>query len=755
MINERETENILENILRNKEWKIDLSDDNRQVYRQSPRSAHEKKLLDGDFPDYMLYLDEYSDIPDAIIEVKRPKQNLENAMKQGIDYANKLNTKIVFVFDGTNTLSMFIPNETPLILNENEIREFISPDQLNKFIKENTNEINTISEIAIESKKDLINVFKYANNQLRRAGITTGMERFTDFSNLLFLKLISENNQFISSDIPESLQWDAFKNKTGDELLFYLNDVVIQNLNTLFSQKGESEIFTKLSINDPVALKNIINKMSQLKLSEIETDIKGDAFEYFIQKYNSGNKDLGEYFTPRHIVNFMVKLANPQYGEKIYDPFCGTGGMLIATYKHILEKLILENMATDSVLQDLKHNTLYGSEISNNAKIAKMNMILTGDGHSNIKKQNTLKNLKENFTDIVITNIPFSQEGVVEDKFPIKTINGDSQCLQTVLLSLKKSSNSRALVIVPEGVLNNRELKETREYLINKNYLKGIISLPSGVFLPYTDAKTSILCLGSENSFYNDKIFHYKVNNDGFTLTNRRRPRQGINDFDEFMSLNPFSLDFFEEEHNLKNLTFISKEDIKENKNYSLMYFKYLNISDKNTILLKDIIREVNEKNTLEAPTATISNKHYLGIENPHNFWGDNFDSVTSSSNEDYKLIRKNIIAYNPSRANVGSIGINIYDNPVAVSKMYKTFEVFNEDFLPEYIYILLRSKDILEEIKIRSFGAVRQTLDIDDLKTIAIKRVDLDYQKKIVNDYMNLYHNFKKYQSLLDDYTV
>jgi type I restriction enzyme M protein len=83
-------------------------------------------------------------------------------------------------------------------------------------------------------------------------------------------------------------------------------------------------------------LREIIDKLEPLSLSSIDSDIKGDAFEYFLRAY-SGQKgnDLGEYFTPRHIVKFMVKIANPQFEEKIYDPFCGTGGMLTESYKHI------------------------------------------------------------------------------------------------------------------------------------------------------------------------------------------------------------------------------------------------------------------------------------------------------------------------------------------------------------------------------------------------------------------------------------
>jgi len=90
--------------------------------------------------------------------------------------------------------------------------------------------------------------------------------------------------------------------------------------------------------------------------------------------------DLGEIFTPRHIVKTAVKLVNPRIGETIYDPFCGTGGMLIVAFKHIIDGMA----HTDLNLKTLKEDTLYGAELTRTASIAKMNMILAGDGHNNM-----------------------------------------------------------------------------------------------------------------------------------------------------------------------------------------------------------------------------------------------------------------------------------------------------------------------------------------------------------------------------------
>ena len=115
-------------------------------------------------------------------------------------------------------------------------------------------------------------------------------------------------------------------------MLDHINKTVLEE----FRKEYDKDIFTPLQIKNPFILKKIIDRLDTHYLSEISSDALGDAFEFFLKAYLAKEKkDLGEYFTPRHIVRFLVKLANPQLGNRIYDPFCGTGGILIESYKHI------------------------------------------------------------------------------------------------------------------------------------------------------------------------------------------------------------------------------------------------------------------------------------------------------------------------------------------------------------------------------------------------------------------------------------
>jgi type I restriction enzyme M protein len=743
MITERDIENLLEQQLVAQKWIVKANDPAKNVYHQKPKSKEDIQKLKGLEPDFCLYINKKSVSPEIIIETKKPGMNLAKTKEQALNYARILGAKIIILFDGILTKTYWVENQEELLDNGAEVSILKDADFYKKYILSNTN--NYIPDtVIINSKEELITVFSFANQKLRKAGITKGMERFFEFSNLLFLKLISEDNDIVSDTIPQYVRWEIYKNKSGEELLRYINDTVIPTLENIFNRNGEKTLFSKLIIKDTVALKQIIDKLDVLNLSGIQTDIKGDAFEYFIQQYNSSNNDLGEYFTPRHIVNFLVKLANPKYGEKVYDPFCGTGGILISAFNHIKENLQQQGFLTEDVLKSLKENTVFGGEISSNARIAKMNMILTGDGHSNINQQDTLLNPVNEKFDIVITNIPFNLEGTAKNLYSLLSDNGNSQSIQHIINSLNKKTTARAYIIVPESILNNNELKNLRKYLIDNNLLKQIISLPSGVFLPYTEAKASVLVLQGFNNQIITKIKYTIVKNDGFTLTQRRRKiTSQINDLEEY----------------LYNDTFATKEievkNILNDTNYSFIWFKYFNETPKNYVLLKKILKEERIKNIDLYETATVTKHDFFGILSGEKYWGNSFVSVTSETNEDYKVVNYKSLSYNPARANTGSLSINLTEKRLAVSKMYVTFKVTDPNFLPEYVYLCLKSKEGLQNIIDRSFGSVRQTLRFEDLCTISIPNIPLTQQEKIVSQARELYQNFTALKDRLENFDI
>lgn len=750
---EREAENLLEQDLVKKKWIIDVGNPNRNVYRQTPRSENEKRKLEGKFPDFILYESIKKADPIAIIETKRPEyKTLEDAKEQGIFYAKKLNAKFLFLYNVNRYITYYVPSGKNLFFDDKEVEELLSLEQLKKF---GNSEIFITKKVKINSKNDLIEIFKQANNKLREAGITIGISRFTEFSNLLFLKLISELNNSSDFNIPEYLLWDTYKNMSGEALLNYINNTVIPGINEKFKSSESDPLFSSLKITDTIKLKFIIDSLDKLDLSSIDTDIKGDAFEYFIQKYNSSNNDLGEYFTPRHLVKFLNDILNPVFGEKIYDPFAGTGGMLITAFKTIKDELEKSGKLDDENYKVLKENTIWGSEISDNARISKMNMILTGDGHSNIKKQDSFSNPISSKYDVVISNIPFNMDVTDEQSALYNPVikNGNAVAIEHILKSMKKNSpNARAAIIVPEIVLNGSNLKELRKKIIKNGTLKGIVSLPSKVFLPYTEAKTSILIFSGETTTIPENVFFYKIKNDGFTLTTRRRKFSGINDLDEFISIHNQMLNtHYHEKIEIENLFYLKRSTLLEHPNNSLLLFKYDTSARDGWIKLKDILIREKIKNNDLFPTASITNSEFWGMPLGEDLWGENFFSVTSVDNSNYSVVKSKRISFNPSRANVGSFGINISKKSVSISSAYPVFKTINKKYLPEYVfYQLTKNDDVIEQIISRCSGTVRQSLNEEDFLEIEIPICDYETQNKIIRTLQNNYKKYKDTEKML-----
>jgi type I restriction enzyme M protein len=510
-----------------------LSGSKKNVFLEQPKTDSEKRKLKGQRPDYVLY-EKGKDTPLIVIETKKAGMNISTALEQGKKYAEILNAPIVFATDGVYYKSLHTETQKPLLLNGEEVDELIRELIAIQFLQKGTNELETIPKEIRLSRDQLIGIFSEANNTLRVEGLRAGIERFSEFANILFLKLFSEiDDQKEIPDVDRKLKWNFYKGKPADEILNYINDTVLLKISKLYK---DDNIFSPLQIKDGNVLKKIIDKLDPLVLTDINSDIKGDAFEYFLKATTATGNDLGEYFTPRHIVKMMVKLVNPQITEKIYDPFCGTGGLLIESFRHIYNTM----PHNESNKELLKKKTIYGNEITNTARITKMNMILAGDGHSNIQMKNSLADPSEieNRFDVVVTNMPYSQTTEYGSLYDIPTKNGDSICVQHCIKAIDKTAdNGRIAMVVPEGFLFRKDLQKTREYMLEKCNLQSLISLPQGVFLPYTGVKTNVLFLTKIKQKHQQSHFWYfDIKNDGFSLDNNRRKLDGENDIEKYLS---------------------------------------------------------------------------------------------------------------------------------------------------------------------------------------------------------------------------
>ena len=745
---EAETRVIIDRTLENLGWIVGNRRD-KNVFLEQPKTEAEKKKLEGKKPDYVLY-PKNGDSPLIVIETKKKGTPLDMALAQGIDYAKRLDAPLVFATDGVFCRSFHIIGNTTPKLNGEDVDEFMREALAIRFLTDW--EVDTISQKVKYSRQELIKIFDEANNMLRGDGLRAGIERFGEFANILFLKLISEGEYIKkesgikSSFDVDSCGWDAIKNIPAATRIEYINTTVYKKINSLY----DTEIFTALTMRDADILKEIMNKLDSLTLTDVDSDVKGDAFEYFLRASASTKNDLGEYFTPRHIVKTMVRLVNPQIGEKIYDPFCGTGGFLIETFRHIYN-----NMARNKENEArLRANTVFGNEITNTARITKMNMILAGDGHSNINTIDSLANPVDGKYDIVITNMPYSQKTKHGSLYDVPSNNGDSICVQHCINAVDYTSeNGRIALVVPEGFLFRKDLTKAREYLLERCQLQSIISLPQGVFLPYTGVKTNILYATKVNQKLKSTekrkdFWYFDVKNDGYTLDNHRRKidkQSDIAKFEEFRKLD----DEQAEEMMKVGFDIIPLDKVRNNSN----------------ILVGSRYRDISVQVTSSFPVVNLGDKRYFTIvsggtpssANP-DYWGKGISWITLADlpdgnfvnkihdsertitqagleNSSAKLLPANTVIVS-SRATIGRVGIS--EKELSTNQGFKNI-VINDFSLvsPEYLaYILTGIKEKMNDM---ASGATFKELSKESFESIQVPLPTLEIQQQIVDE-LNAY---------------
>ena len=208
-MNERKVEFLIDEQLKNLGW------DNNSIFRQQAKTDKQKQSLGRKRPDYVLY-EKNSDQPIIIIEAKKPHENLDNAIKQGVDYAEKLNAPIVFATDGIFTKSYHIKAKKPLYLNKEEVDDLLKYSIALNYIE--SNEHNTLDKSVIKSRDELISIFSRLNNNFRDAGVRSGMARIELFCNMLFLKIIDElagQENSLIKQLPNWCRWSNIREKKG------------------------------------------------------------------------------------------------------------------------------------------------------------------------------------------------------------------------------------------------------------------------------------------------------------------------------------------------------------------------------------------------------------------------------------------------------------------------------------------------------------------------------------------------------------
>lgn len=514
---------IIDSILDHLGWSTDERSADCNVFSERAKTAEQNALLEGRLPDYILY-ESGTDRPIAVIEAKRPGHDLGGAIQQAAhQYAARLNIDIVFATDGTLVQSFDRRSGGPLLLDGEPVTDLLTPKLTVQFANEGPGLVTPAK--VNRTKGELMTIFKHANDLLRKDGLREGIERFNEFSNLMFLKLISEieidrENRGEPRRLEQRYCWEAFSTRAAPDMLDYLNDTVLSRFAGAYN--NSSDVFqSRLGITRPETLKAVVDRLSELSLLDVDSDIKGDAFEYFLKHSVTVGNDLGEYFTPRHIVKLMVDLIDPAYMEQVYDPCCGTGGFLIEAFRHIARKV----KWTDETRDVLENDTIFGRELTGTARIAKMNMILAGDGHTHIHQRDCLEDPVHGKFDVVLTNFAFSQKTDHSGLYGLDTEDANPVFLKHAVDACK--DGGRIGVVVPEGLLfaETQQYENVRRYVLDNCEVVAVIALGSYVFQPYTGQPTAILILGKGKPGTRP-VWFFDVADDGFEKTSRNKGRR-------------------------------------------------------------------------------------------------------------------------------------------------------------------------------------------------------------------------------------
>lgn len=414
-------------------------------------------------------------------------------------------------------------------------------------------------------------------------GVTNPVTYIEQISYLIYLKLLDEEeaNRELRARLSagngarlfplqaERYRWRKWRFKSGNDLRDFVRDEVFPYMASLVKDEPQVAGYFRdavLEITDPNVLKQVIDELDGIEFQKLGPDVKGDVFEYLLTHLGQSALN-GQFRTPRQIRAFMVQMTDPDLGDTICDPACGTAGFLIDAVDHILARYSenpeevpiygedwlekrgqtleeakeeLPNLQTyrkgaGDLLPDWKRleASIHGTDVSRQMmRIAVMNLVLHGIRGARVKRANVLSEMSGLTEDdlhrqyqVILSNPPFAgqipRESVRAD---LPTRSKKSELLFLSLMMRSLAPGGRCAVVVPEGALfgSTKAHKELREKLLREFEVLAVVSLPPGVFKPYAGVKTSVLVFRrprtqpEEGAAATRHVWFYEVCNDGY-----------------------------------------------------------------------------------------------------------------------------------------------------------------------------------------------------------------------------------------------
>ena len=519
------------------------------------------------YADLVIYEDDAWKQPYFVFEIKRADVSdaaFNQSIEQACGYRASLGAKYCGAVAGLTRRLLRFDKFPPGERDRNHLTDipicYGRPPEW-RFYKNKTGQ-----DLAAIPREELRAAIRKCHQTLWEGGRRSPIAAFGEFSKLVFIKHRDEKNIDRKDDEPY-----AFQRRDGETAVD-----LADRINRLYDveQQREPNVFTDRINIDPPVIAQCVEHLEGISLDRTELDTKGVAFEEFMGSFFKG--DFGQYFTPRELIAFCIAILDPERTDLVLDPACGSGGFLLYALDHVRRKAdqvqTPDSIAHFRYWHDFAEKNLFGLEVNEElARVAKMNMIIHGDDHTNIVGHDALDfpqyisaqnpGLAPGKFDLILTNPPFGAvikrtekgDGYLEQfelqQYVGKNYPGDARTaengaksggqgvkarasVKTEILFLEriyaflKPGTGRAAVVLPDGILTNSSLKGVRHWLLDHFQLLAVVSLPQFAFSHYdASVKASIVFLrrlADDETVSNDEpIFMALVENIGYDATGR------------------------------------------------------------------------------------------------------------------------------------------------------------------------------------------------------------------------------------------
>ncbi|MBA7568732.1 hypothetical protein ES708_10466 [subsurface metagenome] len=494
-----------------------------------------------DRADIVVFEDDALKKPYLVVECKKDgisDAEFKQAIEQVFGNANSLRAKFASVIAGTTRTAFDIAGFTPEERGKNVISDI--PQRYGRtpryrFIKGDENK-----ELKIVQKEDLIRTLEKAHDTVWQGGRLAPTTAFDEISKLLFCKLQDEKESSITKK-GEHYKFQVGTYETADEVFNRINSIYQA------AKQKDSEVFKDDIRLEPKIVYSVVEHLQGINFNKTDLDIKGVAFERFMEDFFRGK--MGQYFTPRELIRFSVRMLNPQTDDMLLDPACGSGGFLLNAMDLIREQAEKEHdddpVDAYRVWHDFAKDNIYGIDINDQiARVCKMSMILHDDGHTHVISVDSLTDMQEikrihgkfaeNTFDLILTNPPFgAMVKQAEKPYLQKYVLGKGRKNQKTeilfierCLEFLRPGTGRMGIVLPDGILTNSSLQYVRDFIMERTRIFAVVSLPQFAFTHFgAGVKSSLVFLRKKaegEKLDNYPIFMAIADHIGYDATGRK-----------------------------------------------------------------------------------------------------------------------------------------------------------------------------------------------------------------------------------------